>query len=138
MCARRGGATAARSGSAGSRPRGRSRPDRGASVGDSSMPWAVSSACGRPRRSPPSALPFQALGLTFAMTADGGLKLGGDLGPEHPRDAVLVDGRRAIALAPRDPGDVRGLVRALFPIAGDDPTPLVPGDRDSASVQRYL
>jgi hypothetical protein len=83
-------------------------------------------------------LPFQALGLTFAMTADGGLKLGGDLGPEHPRDAVLVDPRRAIALAPRDPGDVRGLVRALFPVAGDDPAPLVPGDRDSASVQRYL
>lgn len=97
-------------------------------------------------RSPTSIAPlgpdlaFQALGLGFTMAADGSLRFRGDLGPEFPHDAVLVESRRGVPLfvAPRGPGDVRGLVKALFPTATGSPDVLVPGTPESQSVQRYL
>ncbi len=83
-------------------------------------------------------VPFQALGLTFSMTAEGGLVLGGALDRDRPTDAVIVDSQRVIASAPRETGDVRALVNALFSGSVESPELMVPGDRDAASVQRYL
>ncbi|MFO0958928.1 MAG: hypothetical protein U0800_16120 [Isosphaeraceae bacterium] len=83
-------------------------------------------------------LPFDSMAMGFRMAEDGALKLSGELGPDHPRDAVLIDAKRVLAASPREPGDVRGLVNALFSSPADTPDLLVPTTAESQGVQRYL
>lgn len=83
-------------------------------------------------------LRFEALAMGFSIAEDGGLKISGELGPDYPRDAVLADSRRILASSPREPGDVRGLVNALFSETAGTPDLLVPSTAESQGIQRYL
>jgi hypothetical protein len=84
-------------------------------------------------------IPFQSLGLTFALAADGEIRLRGGLGTEYPPDAVLVDADRfgPLASAPEGTANVRGLIRTLFPTTGANPTVLVP-DTPESRILRFL
>ncbi len=83
-------------------------------------------------------VPFQALGLSFAMAADGQLRLGGNLGTEFPAGAVLIDGTQGVPIAgaPGGMANVRGLWNALFPrVAG---SVLISETRDSLLLRKFL
>jgi hypothetical protein len=73
---------------------------------------------------------FRALGLAFAMTSDGEIKISGALGNEYAPDVVLAGTAGALAYAPAGASNVRGLIKTLFPVgvAGGaaDPGVLVP------------
>ncbi|MDB5350016.1 MAG: hypothetical protein JWN86_1263 [Planctomycetota bacterium] len=75
-----------------------------------------------------SDIDFQALGLRFAMNADGELSLAGGLGGEFAPDAVLVQGLRALPLAraPEGTANVRGLLNTLLPSTPEALAPAVP------------
>ena len=88
---------------------------------------------------PTGDVPFQHLGLAFAMTDDGEIRLDGHLGPGYPPDAVVVDARKLtpIASAPEGVANVRGLIRTLFPTDDDQADVLVP-DTPESRLLRYL
>ncbi len=69
---------------------------------------------------------FRALGLSFTMTADGEIRLGGGLGTEFAPDVVLADQTTPLAYAPRGAANVRGLIKTLFPVTAADPGTMVP------------
>jgi hypothetical protein len=70
---------------------------------------------------------FRALGLSFAMTGDGEIRLAGALGNEFAPDVVLVSATSPLAYAPEGAANVRGLIKTLFPMgASPDPGVLVP------------
>jgi hypothetical protein len=70
---------------------------------------------------------FRALGLAFAMTPDGEIRLTGALGNEFAPTVVMVGSTSPLAYAPEGAGNVRGLIKTLFPVAAtDDPGVLVP------------
>ena len=83
-------------------------------------------------------VPFQGLGLSFAMSADGQLRLGGNLGSDYPAGAVLIDGNDAtpIAAAPAGVANVRGLWNALF-LRGSSSV-LIAETRESLLLRKYL
>lgn len=83
---------------------------------------------------------FHGLGMTFAMTADGELRLGGGLGTEFDPDVVLVNAQQfaPIAKAPDGAANVLGLIKTLSPAPTDDPTLLLPYTPESQALQRYL
>jgi hypothetical protein len=85
-------------------------------------------------------VPFHGLGLSFAMTEDGELRLGGGLGTEFDPDVVLVNAERfaPMAKAPDGVANVLGLIKTLSPAPADDPTILVPYTPESQALQRYL
>jgi hypothetical protein len=84
-------------------------------------------------------IPFQSLGLTFALASDGEIRLRGGLGTDFPPDAVLVDTDRfgPLASAPEGTANVRGLIRTLFPTTGSNATVLVP-DTPESRILRFL
>lgn len=81
-------------------------------------------------------LAFQALGLTFAMDAQGDLKITGALGHEYMPDAVFVQGNRPLPLAraPEGLASVRGLWNTLIPATVEVMAPAV----SEANVLRSL
>ena len=82
---------------------------------------------------------FVGLGLTFAMTPNGELQLGGALGTEFPPGAVMADADHyaPLASAPEGAANVSGLIRTLFPTAQADAQVLVP-DTAESRILRYL
>ncbi len=66
---------------------------------------------------PSGEVSFGGLGLAFALTTDGEIRLGGSLGPGHDPAAVLLRADRPspLALAPDGAASVLGLLRALGP-----------------------
>jgi hypothetical protein len=71
-------------------------------------------------------LDFRALALSFAMTPDGEIRLGGGFGSELPGDAVLAGETAPLAYAPRGAANVRGLIKTLFPVTRIDHGVMVP------------
>jgi hypothetical protein len=70
---------------------------------------------------------FRALGLGFAMTPNGEIRVTGALGTEFAPDVVLVSGNNPLAYAPQGAANVRGLIKTLFPVnPAADPGVLVP------------
>jgi hypothetical protein len=68
-----------------------------------------------------SELEFESLGLSFAMTSDGEIRLGGALGSDFAPDAVLATQTSPLAYAPRGAANVRGLIKTLIPTNVTDP-----------------
>ena len=69
---------------------------------------------------------FRSLGFTFAMSANGEIRLGGGLGTEFAPDVVLASPTTPLAYAPRGAANVRGLIKTLFPPRSADPRLMVP------------
>jgi hypothetical protein len=70
---------------------------------------------------------FRSLGLAFAMTPDGEIKITGALGTEFTPDVVLAGATGPLAYAPEGAANVRGLIKTLFPPATTtDPGVMVP------------
>jgi hypothetical protein len=84
-------------------------------------------------------LPYQNLGMSFSLGADGEIRIGGALGTEYPPGAVLVDGEHfgSLATAPEGTANVRGLIRTLFPLNTTNATALVP-DTPESRILRFL
>ncbi|MBX6314063.1 MAG: hypothetical protein IRY99_14290, partial [Isosphaeraceae bacterium] len=84
-------------------------------------------------------LEYHSLGLRFAIGDDGQIRLGGALGAEYPPDAVLIrsDSARVLASIPEGTANVRGLIKALFPVADTDRGTMVPYTPDS-QILHYL
>jgi hypothetical protein len=61
-------------------------------------------------------LEFRAMGLRFAMTPNGEIRIDGGLGNEFSEDLVLAGPTYPIAFAPQGAANVRGLIKTLFPI----------------------
>jgi len=83
-------------------------------------------------------IPFQDLGLGFAMAGDGRLRLAGDLGTDYPAGAVIGAGvgRTPLAAAPAAATSVRGLWNALFPqMAG---RAVIVDDPEALRLRNYL
>jgi hypothetical protein len=82
---------------------------------------------------------FQGLGLKFAMTPDGEIRLGGGLGTAYDPNVVLVHASRyaPLAYAPEGAANVLGLIKTLAP---SDPGAevLVPFTPESQVLQRCL
>lgn len=71
-------------------------------------------------------LDFRALALTFAMSPDGEIKVGGGLGTEVADDVVLVGPTDPIAYAPAGAANVRGLIKTLVPVTAINRAEMVP------------
>jgi hypothetical protein len=69
---------------------------------------------------------FRALGLSFAMQANGEIQVAGALGAEFPPDAVLVGATTPLLSAPQGTASVHGLIKTLFPISQASSGVLVP------------
>lgn len=78
------------------------------------------------------------LGVAFALKPDGEILVDGALGAEFPPGVVLVTpgGVSAMMSAPEGNANVRGLIKALFPLATAEL--LVPATAETQSLQRYL
>ena len=61
-------------------------------------------------------LEFQKLALTFAMTGDGEIQIGGGLGSDYAEGAVMAAPAAPLVFAPEGAANVRGLIKTLFPI----------------------
>ena len=63
-------------------------------------------------------LDYRALGFRFALTGQGEIRVDGGLGNAHPAGSVMAGAppTAPIALAPTGAANVRGLIRALFPM----------------------
>jgi hypothetical protein len=73
-----------------------------------------------------SEIDFRALGLSFAMSSNGEIRLGGALGTEFAPDVVVASQTAPLAYAPRGAANVRGLIKTLFPLTAADPGTMVP------------
>jgi hypothetical protein len=69
---------------------------------------------------------FAALGLTFALTRDGEIQIGGRLGTDFPPGALLTTSTAPLAFAPEGAANVRGLIKSLFPVEQSNAGVLVP------------
>lgn len=83
---------------------------------------------------------FEKLGLSFAITENAEIRLGGGLGDDYLGDAVIVQGQRFTPLvrAPEGVANVHGLARALGTEALSRPDLLTPGTTESQFLQRSL
>jgi hypothetical protein len=61
-------------------------------------------------------LEFRALALRFAITPDGEIKVAGGLGRDPGGDVVFDGPNAPLAYAPQGAANVRGLIKALFPV----------------------
>ena len=61
-------------------------------------------------------LDFQKLALTFAMTGDGEIQIGGGLGSDYTEGAVIAAPTAPLVFAPEGAANVRGLIKTLFPV----------------------
>jgi hypothetical protein len=71
-------------------------------------------------------LDFRALAFRFAMTSDGEIRLTGALGNETEPDAVIASAAAPLAYAPQGAGNVRGLIKTLFPVTEINHATMVP------------
>ncbi|MDR3638695.1 MAG: hypothetical protein P4L84_33120 [Isosphaeraceae bacterium] len=69
---------------------------------------------------------FQALGLTFAIAADGQIEFGGGLGDGFTPGAVLAGQTTPLVYAPQGAANVRGLIKTLVPVAAANTGVMVP------------
>ena len=69
---------------------------------------------------------YHTLAFTFAMSADGEIKIEGGLGNEFDPDVVLVSGSDPLAYAPQGVANVRGLIKTLVPVTAINRAEMVP------------
>jgi hypothetical protein len=69
---------------------------------------------------------FRALNVAFSMSRDGQIKIKGGLGSQFASDVVLLGPTAPLAFAPPGPANVRGLIKALFPVTAGNHAEMVP------------